>query len=81
MAAEFLGKGWTVVGTVRGGTTRTDLHELADAHPGRVGIEVLDINDPAQLADLHSKLSGRQFEILFVKAGTTLAERAGRVPA
>lgn len=81
MAAEFLGKGWNVVGTVRGGTTRTELHDLADAHPGRVGIEVLDIDDPAQLADLRGSLSGRLFEILFVNAGTTLAENTpiGRV--
>jgi len=46
MAAEFLGHGWNVVGTVRGGTRRTPLHDLADTSQGRLEIEVLDINDP-----------------------------------
>ena len=70
MAAEFLKKGWSVVGTVRAGGGRTALHDLADAHPGRVGIEILDITDPDQLKALHARLSGRLFDILFVNAGT-----------
>lgn len=69
MAAEFLNKGWNVVGTVRG-ETRTLLHDLADAHPGRVEIEVLDICEPDQLAALRGRLSGRLFDMLFVNAGT-----------
>ena len=71
MAAEFLGKGWNVVGTVRGGVTRTPLHDLADASAGRVEIEVLDICEPDQLAALHDRLSGRTLDMLFVNAGTT----------
>jgi NAD(P)-dependent dehydrogenase (short-subunit alcohol dehydrogenase family) len=70
MAAEFLKKGWNVVGTVRGGGTRTKLHELADEFAGRVEIEILDIREPAQIAALHDRLSGRMFDILFVNAGT-----------
>lgn len=70
MAAEFLKKGWNVVGTVRGGGTRTLLHDLADAFPGRVEIETLDITDPDQIAALRHRLSGRLFDILFVNAGT-----------
>ncbi len=42
MAGELLKKGWNVVGTVRGGN-RTLLHDLADAHKGRVEIESLDM--------------------------------------
>ncbi len=71
MAAEFLKKGWNVVGTVRGGGTRTMLHDLADEHPGRVEIEILDICEPDQLAALSDRLSGRLFDTLFVNAGTT----------
>ena len=71
MAAEFLQKGWNVVGTVRGGATRTLLHDLAEAHPSRVEIEVLDICEPDQLAALAQRLTGRIFDILFVNAGTT----------
>jgi len=70
-AAEFLKKGWNVVGTVREGGTRTLLHNLADEFKGRVEIEILDICKPDQLAALHGRLSGRMFDILFVNAGTT----------
>lgn len=75
MAAEFLKKGWNVVGTVRG-TGRTLLHDLADEHAGRVEIETLDICAPDQLAALRDRLSGRLFDMLFVNAGT-----ANRDPA
>ncbi|WP_415212955.1 SDR family NAD(P)-dependent oxidoreductase [Shinella sp.] len=71
LAAEFLKKGWNVVGTVRDGSRRTLLHELAEAHPGRVAIEVLDICEPDQIAALDDRLAGRIFDILFVNAGTT----------
>jgi NAD(P)-dependent dehydrogenase (short-subunit alcohol dehydrogenase family) len=71
MAAEFLKMGWNVVGTVRAGAGRTLLHDLADDYPGRLEIEVLDINEPAQLTSLRKRLAGRSFEMLFVNAGTT----------
>lgn len=70
IAAEFIGKGWNVLGTVRDGA-RTLLHELAAAHPGRVEIETLDINAAAQLSALRERLLGRTFDMLFVNAGTT----------
>jgi len=71
MAAEFLKKGWNVVGTVRGGGDRTLLHDLADEYGGRVEIEILDIREPDQIAALRDRLSGRTFDILFVNAGIT----------
>ena len=71
MAAEFVQRGWDVLGTVRGGATRTQLHELADEFPGRVEIETLDINEPDQLEALNGRLAGRTFEMLFVNAGIT----------
>lgn len=70
MAGEFLRRGWHVVGTVRG-TARTRLHELADAHPGRIEIETLDICFADQLAALRQRLDHRRFDMLFVNAGTT----------
>jgi NAD(P)-dependent dehydrogenase (short-subunit alcohol dehydrogenase family) len=63
MAAEFLKKGWNVVGTVRGGGARTMLHDLADAFKGRLEIEILDICEQDQLAALHDRLSGRTFDM------------------
>jgi NAD(P)-dependent dehydrogenase (short-subunit alcohol dehydrogenase family) len=71
MAEEFFSKGWNVVGTVRDPASRTKLHELADQSDGRVTIETLDINEPAELAALRERLAGRVFDMLFVNAGTS----------
>jgi NAD(P)-dependent dehydrogenase (short-subunit alcohol dehydrogenase family) len=70
MAAEFLKKGWNVVGTVRAGP-HTKLHDLAEDHAGRVEIETLEINEPSQIAALRDRLLGRVLDMLFVNAGTT----------
>ncbi|MEU6554387.1 SDR family NAD(P)-dependent oxidoreductase [Streptomyces sp. NPDC046915] len=75
MAAEFLDRGWNVVGTVRGTTARTPLHDLADHADGRVTIEHLDINDPGRLPLLHERLAQRRLDVLFVNAGTTNNEQ------
>lgn len=69
MGAEFLKRGWHVVGTVRGDAA-TELHELAKEHPGRLEVERLDVTEPAQIAALHDRLSGRRFDMLFHNAGT-----------
>ena len=89
MAAEFLGKGWRVVGTVRDGmgrdgtsgdgTGRTKLHDLLEGSEGRLEIENLDINEPDQVAALRGRLSGRSFDILFVNAGTTTRDEHVKV--
>lgn len=68
LAGEFLKKGWHVVGTVRE-SGRTDLHDLADAHPDQVTIEPLDVTEPDQISGLRQRLSGDAFDILFVNAG------------
>jgi len=69
MAAEFVKKGFHVLGTVRG-SGQSELHELADAHPDQVSIAPLDITDSDQISELRERLSGRAFDILFVNAGT-----------
>ncbi len=71
MASEFLNKGWNVVGTVRSGSDRTNLHALAHQFKGQLEIETLDICDPAQVTALRERLSGRTFDMLFVNAGVT----------
>jgi NAD(P)-dependent dehydrogenase (short-subunit alcohol dehydrogenase family) len=77
MAAEFLSRGWHVIGTVRPGSTGTGLHDLAEAGTanGRVEIETVDINEPSQIAALRDRLAGRTLDILFVNAGTTTADQ------
>jgi NAD(P)-dependent dehydrogenase (short-subunit alcohol dehydrogenase family) len=78
MAAEFLTRGWNVVGTVQGGD-RTELHDLADEHPGRIEIASLDITEPDQITALRERLAGRGFEILFHNAGIANANPHGSV--
>ncbi len=71
MAAEILDRGWEAIGTVRDATARTPLHDLADRSAGRLLIERLDINEPAQVTALHERLANRRLDLLFVNAGTT----------
>jgi NAD(P)-dependent dehydrogenase (short-subunit alcohol dehydrogenase family) len=71
MAEAFLNKGWNVVGTVRSGSDRTNLHALADRFKGQLEIETVDICEQEQVAALRQRLAGRRFEMLFVNAGVT----------
>jgi NAD(P)-dependent dehydrogenase (short-subunit alcohol dehydrogenase family) len=78
MAAEFLNRNWSVIGTVRG-TGRTMLHDLADAHPDRIEIEQLEVTEPDQIAALRERLARRSIDILFVNAGTANTDQAETV--
>jgi len=71
MAETFQDKGRRVTGTARAGAGRTKQHDLADRFDGRLGIETLDISEPAQRAALRERRSGRRFDMLFENAGTT----------
>jgi len=70
MAEEYLKRGWSVVGTVRG-KGRTKLHDLAAGSDDRVQIETIDINFPEQISALRGRLAGRTFDVLFVNSGVT----------
>jgi hypothetical protein len=63
MAVEFVKKGWSVVGTVRG-NARTALHDLADRRPNQVTIEQLDITEPDR-----SGLSSSSFHLPRLRRG------------
>jgi len=69
MAEEFVRKGWHVTGTVQT-EARSALHDLADANPGQVSIERLDVTEPDQIAALARALPDGGLDILFVNAGT-----------
>ncbi len=71
MAAQYLKKGWHVVGTVRGHGARTKLHDLVEASSGRLEVETVDICEPSQVAALRDRLAGRVIDTLFVNAGVT----------
>lgn len=68
MAEELAARGWTVVGTEQ--VHGSNLNALAARHPGRVGVEAVDITRADQIAALRQRLSGRRLDILFVNAGT-----------
>lgn len=74
MAAEFLSRGWDVIGTVRDTNARSPLRELADTSGGQVTVERLDMNDPDQVAALKDRLKHRRLDMLFINAGTTRDE-------
>ncbi|TQS40127.1 SDR family NAD(P)-dependent oxidoreductase [Cryptosporangium phraense] len=69
IAAELADRGWNVIGTVRDPSKHTALHDLG----GRVTVEQLDINEPAQIAALHDRLP--DLDLLFVNAGTAVDEQ------
>lgn len=75
MAAEFVKRGWRVIGTVRG-TGRTGLHDLADAHGEQISIALLDVTAPDQIAALRDRLVGTGLDMLFVNAGTVDGNQA-----
>lgn len=68
LAAEYLKRGWQVIGTVRG-SARTPLHDLQASAGERLEIEHLDIDVPADIADVRKRLDGRSLDVLFVNAG------------
>ncbi|GAA4385818.1 SDR family oxidoreductase [Tsukamurella soli] len=70
LAQEWVRRGRHVVATVRG-SARTPLHDLADAHPGAIEIETVDVTEPEQIDALRDRLAGRRFGLLFVNAGVT----------
>ncbi|HEY4467660.1 MAG TPA: SDR family NAD(P)-dependent oxidoreductase [Klebsiella sp.] len=71
MAEQFLLHGWQVIGTVRDLSQTTPLHLLAQANPGWVRIEKLDICDNDGIAALREALTNIALDMLFVNAGTT----------
>jgi NAD(P)-dependent dehydrogenase (short-subunit alcohol dehydrogenase family) len=78
MAAEFLTRGWNVIGTIRS-DAHTPLHDLAKDRAGRVEIETLDITVPEEIAALRSRLSSRTIDMVFVNAGTTTHDGQVRI--
>src|SRR4051812_8536261 len=67
MAAEFAGRGWGVLGTVRG--AGTPLHDLAAERPDSVEIAMLDMTDHDAILALRDRLAGREFDVVFINAG------------
>ncbi|MFI8582674.1 SDR family oxidoreductase [Ectopseudomonas khazarica] len=62
--SEFVAQGWAVTATVRSAAQQAPLQAL----PG-VRVEQLEMTDPASLEQLAQRLSGQQFDVIFVNAG------------
>ena len=73
LAEEYLKRGWDVVATERA-ASRSGLHKLMEACPGRLEIETVDILHPDQVSALRARLASRKFDMLFVNAGVTTAD-------
>lgn len=68
---EFLAHGWDVIATARQPDKAAALHALAAAHPGRVSIPRLDINNPADLDGFAGALGGKMLDAVLVNAGVS----------
>lgn len=64
LASEFAAQGWAVTATVRSTTQQAPLQAL----PG-VRVEQLEMTEPDSLEQLANRLSGQQFDAIFVNAG------------
>lgn len=69
VAAALLSRGWGVIATARNVARATDLASLSKAHPDRVDIQALDMNDPASIDDFAARMKGRTLDIVLVNAG------------
>jgi NAD(P)-dependent dehydrogenase (short-subunit alcohol dehydrogenase family) len=70
LTRRFVERGWQVTATSRDPGAE-DLRALAGQSNGLLTLETVDINDEAQVADLHERLEGTSFDLVFVNAGIT----------
>ena len=63
LASEFAAQGWAVTATVRSAAQEAPLQGLG------VRVEQLEMTDPDSLEQLAGRLSGQQFDVIFVNAG------------
>jgi NAD(P)-dependent dehydrogenase (short-subunit alcohol dehydrogenase family) len=76
LAAEYLRRGWFVIGTVRSSTVAPELEAMAAGMAGRLRVERLDMTRPSEigtlrerLADVRERLADDRLDILIVNAG------------
>jgi NAD(P)-dependent dehydrogenase (short-subunit alcohol dehydrogenase family) len=67
LAKLFVARGWNVVATERGYSA--DLNAVAAAAGDRFRIERLDIINHEEIKELHRRLSGELFDVIFIVAG------------
>lgn len=77
LVKELVGRGWTVIATLRSPGTAAGLTDFAARSGGQVRLETLDLEDGDQIDALAERLSGETLDLLFVNAGISL----GRIEA
>jgi NAD(P)-dependent dehydrogenase (short-subunit alcohol dehydrogenase family) len=81
LVRELLGRGWDVIATARRPDQATALHDLAASHPGRLAIEALQIDDPAQVDAFPARLGGRSLDVAMINAGVAGPEHRSALEA
>jgi NAD(P)-dependent dehydrogenase (short-subunit alcohol dehydrogenase family) len=69
VVTELLARGWAVIATARKPAEATALTALGAAHPGKLTVLSLDMNDEAALDAFPGALQGRTLDIALVNAG------------
>ena len=69
LAAEYLRRGWFVIGTVRSSTAAPALEAMAAGMGGRLRVERLDMTRPSEIGTLRERLADDRLDVLLVNAG------------
>lgn len=69
LVKELAARGWRVIATWRSAASDKGLKAFADQSGGKVRLETVDIEDPASINGLASRLEGERLDLLFVNAG------------
>jgi len=69
LVKELASRGWSVIATRRSASSDKGLESFANASGGKVRMESVDIEDPASVDALASRLKGQDLELVFVNAG------------
>lgn len=67
---QYAAAGVEVIATCRDPNAAAELQAIAEAHPGKVRIEALSVNDAASVAALAERLKGVAIDVLVNNAGT-----------
>jgi NAD(P)-dependent dehydrogenase (short-subunit alcohol dehydrogenase family) len=71
LAAEYLRRGWLVIGTVRAPSADPTLQKLADGTSGLLRIEQLDVTRANEIRALRERLVNDRLDVLLVNAGVS----------
>ncbi len=69
LAGQFLGRGWSVVGTARTGADTSALRALGAPDPARLATGAIDVTDSGQIGPFEAWLGERRFDAIFMNAG------------